>query len=368
MRARRHHPGPINWAKPLAVTVSGAKLLDQNGKTLHLHGGDISQPEDAFTGSEFFKKDPGGVSSASNAALEGMLAWHINCVRVPLNEGRWLGINGAGPAAEYQEAILDLVKRANAKGIYVILDDHKAAPGSRPATDAEGWFDMPNKDHSPAFWTSVATMFKPYPAVIFDLFNEPDPGETFPADWELLRDGGSYTTRHMWRDFGGVTPEGKTATVTYEAAGMQELLNAVRATGATNPVMVAGRAKAAVVGSSWVTYKPTDSANQMAASYHNYEASKEEYENATLPVLAGGNPVITGEIGEFDCAHGFIDPYMTFADAHGVSYCAWAWYPWAAGCSSFPALIGDSAGTEPTAFGLGYKEHLLATYPAVPVP
>ena len=42
---------------------------------------------------------------------------------------------------------------------------------------------MPDMDHSPAFWTSVATAFKSNPAVVFDLFNEPfDPTDPRSGD------------------------------------------------------------------------------------------------------------------------------------------------------------------------------------------
>jgi hypothetical protein len=32
-----------------------------------------------------------------------------------------------------------------------------------------------------------------------------------------------------------------------------------------------------------------------------------------------------GEIGDTDGTHRFTDQLMTWADAHGVSYTAWAW-------------------------------------------
>jgi hypothetical protein len=64
---------------------------------------------------------------------------------------------------------------------------------------------------------------------------------------------------------------------------------------------------------------------------------------------------VTGEEGENDCAHGFIDNYMTWADGLGVSYLGWSWNPY--DCKSFPSLITDYAGT-PSAFGQGLKAHL----------
>ncbi len=62
-----------------------------------------------------------------------------------------------------------------------------------------------------------------------------------------------------------------------------------------------------------------------------------------------------GEIGENDCAHGFIDRVMNWADAHGVGYLGWTWNTW--DCSGGPALISNYNGT-PTNFGTGFKAHL----------
>jgi hypothetical protein len=84
-----------------------------------------------------------------------------------------------------------------------------------------------------------------------------------------------------------------------------------------------------------------------------------------LPV-ARTVPVVTGEIGESDCAGGFVDPYMAWADSNGVSYLAWTWDTW--DCRSGPALITDYAGT-PTAFGAAVRSHLaMLTGPPMPVP
>jgi endoglucanase len=68
-------------------------------------------------------------------------------------------------------------------------------------------------------------------------------------------------------------------------------------------------------------------------------------------------PVVTGENGESDCAHGYVDSYMAWADAHGISYLGWTWNPW--DCSSGPALISDWNGT-PTPYGAGLRDHLAA--------
>ena len=104
---------------------------------------------------------------------------------------------------------------------------------------------MPDAQYAPTFWTSVANAFKGNNAVVFDLFNEPYPDaasnfNNATAAWTCLRDGGTCTG------------------IGYQVAGMQSLVNAVRATGATNVIMVGGldldqRPDA----SGWRTSRPT---------------------------------------------------------------------------------------------------------------
>ena len=72
------------------------------------------------------------------------------------------------------------------------------------------------------------------------------------------------------------------------------------------------------------------------------------------PVLAQV-PVVPGEIGENDCAHGYIDSLMAWLDSHHTGYLGWTWNTW--DCSSGPSLISSYDGT-PTNFGAGFKAHL----------
>jgi len=83
--------------------------------------------------------------------------------------------------------------------------------------------------------------------------------------------------------------------------------------------------------------------------------------NGALATVAQNVPVLTGEMGEQDCGHGFIDGYMSWADSKGISYLGWAWN--VQNCNTFPALITNVDGT-PTGFGQGLKDHL-ATFPAL---
>jgi hypothetical protein len=105
---------------------------------------------------------------------------------------------------------------------------------------------MPDADHAPRLLALVAAEHKGDHAVLFDLYNEPHVG-------------------------------------TYRAAGMAELVEAVRST------------------------------------------------RAALLKIAKSHPVVTGELGEGDCRDTYTDPYMDWADAHGISYLAWPGTPTAAG-------------------------------------
>jgi hypothetical protein len=268
-------------------------------------------------------------------SIAAMASWRIDAVRVPLNEDCWLGINGvkrqyAGTA--YRRAIEAYVARLHAAGIVAVLDLHWNAPGRRRAT---GQQPMPDADHSIAFWRSVAGAFKSDGDVLFDLYNEPH-----DISWRCWRDG--CTTASGWR-----------------AAGMQQLLNAIRRAGATQPVMVAGLQWAGDL-TGWLRHAPSDPLHQLVASAHTYNFSACNSAmcwNQTIAPVAKSVPVVAGEIGENDCASGFIETYMRWADRHGVSYLGWTWDTW--NCRSGPALISSYAGT-PTAYGAGFKRHLAA--------
>ena len=81
---------------------------------------------------------------------------------------------------------------------------------------------MPDRN-SLAFWKEVAAAYKNHPAVIFDLYNEPH-----DVSWDVWRNGGKVTEKD----------EGRPEASEFEAVGMQALLDAVRATGAKNVVIV----------------------------------------------------------------------------------------------------------------------------------
>ena len=320
-------------APPLSVAVSGNHLVNGAGQSVRLLGVNAMGTEYACSEGWGYSEMPLTAASASAIA-----AWHANAVRVPLNEDCWLGINNTaanndhqafyGTAAGYRAAIAGWVGALNNAGLYPILDLHWSAPGTLVS---DGQRALPD-DHSAAFWTSVAAQFKSNKAVAFDLFNEPfspaDLGNTgLTVDWNCWRNGGCQVPS---------TPDTATPVPgqSYPAVGMQALVNAIRATGATQPILVGGLHYANDL-SGWLAHEPTDTAHALVASFHNYDGEacgNAACWNATIAPLATHVPVVTGEFGQgYDCANpspppdSFDATYLSWADQHAVSYLAWTW-------------------------------------------
>ncbi len=317
--------------------VSGNRLVDAaTGQPIRIAGVNRSGSEYACV--QGWGLFDGPVDDASVAAIA---AWGTNAVRIPLNEDCWLGINGVKTeygGTAYRSAIAGLVDRLHSHGLAAILDLHWAAPGSTPATSQQV---APDADHAPAFWSSVASTFKDDPSVMFELFNEPR-----DISWSC------------WRD-GCTTPAG------WKATGAQQLVDAVRQAGAAQPIIVDGLNWGGDL-TGWVANAPTDPRQQLVAGWHIYNFSgcnTEACWNDTAAPVASKYPVLLTEVGEDDCATGFLGQILPWADSQHIGYLAWSWNT--ASCGAGPALISDYAGT-PTAFGAGYKEHLAAPLASSP--
>jgi hypothetical protein len=268
-----------------------------------------------------------------------MASWHINAVRVPLNEDCWLGINGANPANSgsiYRDAVARYVGALNDAGLIAILDLHWNAPGGALSDRQQV---MADADHAPSFWGSVAATFEANPAVVFDLYNEPK-----EVSWDCWQYG--CDTGNGWR-----------------TAGMQSLIEAVRATGASQPIMVGGQDSANDI-SGWLSHPLRDPRHQLVAGLHMYDTGPPGYCNTlacwnrTLVPVASQAPVLTGELGEFDRRSDFITSYMDWVELHqklSISFIGWSWD--AALGEGGPSLIASFDGT-PTTFGRGFRTYL----------
>ena len=320
------------------LIADGNTLKGSDGQTMRLHGVNRSGTESGcIQGWGIFD---GPTDAESIAAMQ---AWKINVVRIPLNEDCWLGINGvkasyAGVA--YQQAVVDYVAQLNRAGIYAILELHWSAPGSQRATKQR---PMPDRDHSIDFWTSVAGAFGNDSGAIFDLFNEPFPnsGDDPQTAWTCWNSGGDC--------------EG----IPFVAAGMQELVNTVRATGANNLIMLGGTSYSHDL-SGWLANRPYDPLENLAASWHLYNFNPcvtTECWDQNLSALVEQVPLIAGEVGEDDCSADFVTNAMSWLDAHGQSYLAWTWDAWGPSCESM-SLIQNDSGVPEGGYGQGVHDYL----------
>jgi endoglucanase len=183
----------------------------------------------------------------------------------------------------------------------------------------------------------------------------------------VLRNGGTFTQY--------VTGDGARYTVAYNwsSAGMQAMLNAVRATGATNVVLVGAPTWCQDL-SKWVEYKPNDPLNQIAAVWHGYPNSDKvgdpksaqpklgsiAYTWAQKVLDAGYPVVIITEFGDHNAPGTrdapFVSNLLPWADKAGASYLGWAWGPWK---DHDNVLIKDASGTPTDGYGEYVKQHYL---------
>jgi len=331
-------PAPTAPAGGLSpLHVSGASLVNAAGQAVQLRGVNRSGTEYAcIQGWDVFD----GPNDA--ASVQAIAAWRTNAVRVPMNEDCWLNINGSPAAysgANYQQAIKNYVSLLNQNGLYAILELHWTAPGTQKATGQQPMLD---RDHSVTFWTQVAAAFKGNDRVIFEPQNEPYPDNNSDtaAAWRCWRDGGTCSG------------------VSFQAAGMQEIVTAIRGTGATNVIALGGVQYSNAL-SQWLTYRPTDPLNNVVAAWHVYNfnvCKTTTCWNNTVGVVAAQVPVVATEIGDDSCNGTFMTGLMAWLDAHNSGYLAWTWDTWGTTCGDI-ALVRDYAGT-PTTYGQIFKTYL----------
>jgi hypothetical protein len=304
-----------------------------------LHGVNYSGPEYAcIQGWGIFD----GPSDAT--MVQALRTWNVNIVRLPLNEDCWLAINGA-PAAysgsNYRTAIVNFVNLLHSYGIYAELSLIWGAPGTSQATYQPG---SPDEDHSPAFWSSLATTFKNDPNVIL-------------APW-----GETIVNANCFLNGGVCEATYGSANTPYNTAGMQQAVNLMRQAGYNGVISIPGIDYANDL-SQWLSHKPSDPLNQLIAEAHIYGKNTCDTTtcfNNTLAPVAASVPLIFGETGETyddsDCGSSYISTFMNWADAHGVGYEAWTWDTWGT-CGS---LVNNFNGTAANAYGSWVKSHYLS--------
>ena len=315
---------------PAGYTVRGNQILDANGQPHLFHGVDRPSLEWSPQGEHL-----------SAADYQNMASWGANVVRIALDQDYWLK-GSALYDPTYAARIDQQIAWAHAAGLDVILDLHWSDRGDLSDTKP-GQQDMPD-ENSLEFWREVAARYKNDPHVLFELYNEPH-----DVSWSTWLDGG-------WVEDGFL--EG------YQAVGMQQLADAVRSTGAKNLILAGG-----LDWANDLSGVPDHKVQGDGIVYvtHDYQGAGDDTPadwDSHFGFLTATEPVIATEFGSQDGKGDYDSAFLAYAQAKGISWTAWAWYP---GGPSFPSLLSDWSGT-PTAAGQVVRAALESFAAKAPAP
>jgi endoglucanase len=358
--------GADRAATAATIRVQGTTLVDGAGRAVQLRGVNRAAFESrcAYDATGFAD---GPVDQASVTAMK---RWRINAVRLTLNEDCWLGVNGlpmGADAAGYRNAVRTYISLLRRNGLYVMPVVEVFGPGAQRSTQIDY---LPDRSHILDFWRSFASAFKTDHGLILDPVTEValadwnDPHPDPPGRWACWLHGCTVDSVY----------EGAPR---FAAAGVQSIVDTIRQTGATQPIVLGGIDYNADL-TQLLAYLPSDPARQLAASFHVYDFVQGKDVDATfreqLEPVARRLPVILGELGERNCDSGagaYTKHVLALIDGeqrkgNRVGVFEWAWNAggdWSCPTGKYgeggPLLIRDYAGT-PTVMGRVYRNWLAA--------
>lgn len=326
-------PVPPADKLPKTLHVDGNQIKNADGQPVWLQGVAIPSLEWSAGGEH--------VLESIKVALED---WKANCIRLPVRENFW---SGHGPyqkdgGMQYRQIVDDAINLCAGHGAYLVLDLHD--------------FRAPTEKHV-AFWKEVAARYKNNPAVLYELFNEPH-----DISWDVWRDGGKVTDKKKNTD---AAAENKESLTSFEAVGMQKLVDTVRSTGAKNIIIAGGLDWGYDLSGILEGHALKDpGGNGIVYSSHVYPW-KSDWQNQFL-AAADKYPLFLGEVGADTQKMSFIppdrqeDPYTWVPDMLGViqrhklNWTAWCFHP-----SSSPRMLVDWTYT-PTPFWGAFVKKALA--------
>ena len=326
-----------NTENPIVLSVSGSNIVNDQGATIILKG--LVRPSLEWNQQGEY---------LSVADITNIRAWGANVIRLDLNQVYWLSSAPSSTSGSYKQIIDAIIYYAIENNMAVILDLHwvDTSNGQEP---------MANSD-SITFWQQVATQYKDFGTVIFELYNEP------------------YSiTQNNWLNGGN------------GYVGYQQLYNAVRATGANNICIVNGLDYAYDL--SFVNDSFCVAGFNIVYGSHPYNQKGQDgytgeggtFDNNFTGIL-GKHPIIFTEFGVnsdsyFPTAYKAIyQNILAYANANNISYSGFAWWvdTDASKVNAFPDLIKDWNGT-PLNGGVYVHNDLqnlpgtpLASYPVSP--
>lgn len=301
---------------PSMLHVDGNQIKNAENEVVWLQGVSIPSLEWSASGDNILK--------STTIAIDD---WKANVIRLSIRENFW---NGTGPyqkdgGAGYRQLIDDVVNLAGSKGAYIVLDLHR--------------FRAPEAIHAD-FWKTLASRYKNHPAVLFELFNEPH-----DVSWKIWRDGGFVSTEK--KKDNDTLAENKETLKGFESIGIQALIDAVRETGAKNPVIAGGLDWSYDLSGILNGFALDDKGgNGIIYSTHVYPW-KSDWTGKFIEV-AEKHPIFIGECGATQEPMSFIpkerheDPSTWVPDFLGlVQEKRYHWTAWCFHPKSSPCLLSD---------------------------
>jgi len=329
--------------------AEGNRIADHNGHTVRLYGLNCPGLEWMTASNE--------VTDAVKTAFD---QWGSNLVRLPMNQDFWFGHHQSQTdgGAEYRSQIAEIADIAQQRSKYIWLDLHWSNAGTEWGKHT-GQHKMPD-GNSLVFWKSVAKEYKNHPNVLFGLYNEP-----YDVHWSIWKDGGRVREQVSVSENNTKVKK----NISYDAVGMQTLINAVREQGANNLIIAGGLdwgfdlSKAA---SKKYRLTDTPEGNGIVFDTHPYPWKSNNW-SALIDRTGEEYPVIVGEFGanpdpndpgkpDESTFKNYYETLFSWIDRHQYSFTAWSFHP-----SAGPCIIKDW-NYEPTPHhGVFVRDFLLKT-------
>ena len=231
---------PVNYPDVLSrmLHVEGNKVFNDLGEEVMLYGAAIPSME-WYVG-DWIEESVYEILSNAD--------WNCNLVRIPLCQNRWFGDTDyqQDPShyhydpngAKYRAKVDNAIDIASKLGKYIEIDLHWSDGGGgyylrdgvQTQNPLQQW-EMPDLN-SLEFWIDVAQTYKNHPAVLFDLYNEPQLNYNERHEEDLWKNGGTISVDK--------TENGTRIQYDYETPGMQGLVDEIRKIGANNVVIAGG--------------------------------------------------------------------------------------------------------------------------------
>ena len=150
-----------------ALHISGNHIVDSHGKVFMLQG--MSTHGIMWSDDTNTYPFSGILSTSSLKVLRD--DWKCNAVRIAMYTEEWGGYT-QGYAAQAKQKVIDGVANATSMGMYVIIDWHILKDGNPQQHQSEAI----------AFFSEMASRYKNYSNVIFELCNEPNGGASWGSN------------------------------------------------------------------------------------------------------------------------------------------------------------------------------------------